>query len=122
MRKLIWNSYADLKLYQARPGKFRRLALRARFDCIFRRRAGFVMLDRLPKRLHAAKAELLMRPEIPLHTNGSENDIRSVRLSAQRFAPEHAAAPDAIAALPSSASPRPVQSMASRSGIIRAAV
>jgi hypothetical protein len=31
------------------------------------------------KRLHANKAELLMvlnRPEIPLHTNGSENDIR----------------------------------------------
>jgi Transposase IS66 family len=30
-------------------------------------------------RLHANKAELLMvleRPEIPLHTNGSENDIR----------------------------------------------
>ena len=37
------------------------------------------MLDRLLARLHANKAELLMvldRPEIPLHTNGSENDIR----------------------------------------------
>jgi hypothetical protein len=36
-------------------------------------------LDRLLARLHANKAELLMvleRPEIPLHTNGSENDIR----------------------------------------------
>jgi len=33
----------------------------------------------LLKRLHANKVELLMvleRPEIPLHTNGSENDIR----------------------------------------------
>jgi hypothetical protein len=33
----------------------------------------------LLKRLHVNKAELLMvleRPEIPLHTNGSENDIR----------------------------------------------
>src|SRR5207237_9587201 len=30
-------------------------------------------------RFHASKAELLMaleRPEIPLHTNGSENDVR----------------------------------------------
>ena len=38
------------------------------------------MLDRLLARLHANKAELLMvleRPEIPLHTNGSENDIRA---------------------------------------------
>jgi Transposase IS66 family len=79
MRKLIWNFYTDLKVYRANPGKSRRLALRARFDRIFRRRTGFVTLDRLLKRLHANKAELLMvleRPEIPLHTNGSENDIR----------------------------------------------
>jgi hypothetical protein len=80
IRKLIWNLYADLKLYQANPGKSRRLVLRARFDRIFRRRTGFVTLDRLLARLWANKAELLMvlaRPEIPLHTNGSENDIRS---------------------------------------------
>ncbi|MDQ2764468.1 MAG: transposase [Pseudomonadota bacterium] len=79
IRKLIWNFYADLKAYRANPAKGRRLALRARFDRIFRRRTGFVTLDRLLKRLHANKAELLMgleRPEIPLHTNGSENDIR----------------------------------------------
>jgi hypothetical protein len=40
---------------------------------------GMRTLDRLLARLHANKAELLMvleRPEIPLHTNGSENDIR----------------------------------------------
>ena len=79
MRKLIWNFYADLKIYRANPSKSRRLALRARFDRIFRRRTGFVTLDRLLARLHANKAELLMvleRPEMPLHTNGSENDIR----------------------------------------------
>lgn len=79
MRKLIWKFYADLKVYRANPDKGRRLALRARFDRIFRRRTGFVTLDRLLKRLHANKTELLMvleRPEIPLHTNGSENDIR----------------------------------------------
>jgi len=79
VRKLIWNFYADLKAYQANPGKARCLALRARFDRIFRRRTGFVTLDRLLARLHANKAELLMvleRPETPLHTNGSENDVR----------------------------------------------
>lgn len=79
IRTLIWNFYADLKLYRANPGKTHRLTLRARFDRIFRRRTGFVTLDRLLKRLHANKPELLMvleRPEIPLHTNGSENDIR----------------------------------------------
>lgn len=79
MRTLIWNFYAALKIYRTNPAKNRRLALRARFDRIFRRRTGFVTLDRLLKRLHANKSELLMvldRPEIPLHTNGSENDIR----------------------------------------------
>ena len=42
--------------------------------------AGQETLDRLLARLHANKAELLMvleRPETPLNTNGSENDIRS---------------------------------------------
>jgi hypothetical protein len=79
LRNLIWNFYADLKVYRTNPGKSRGLALRARFDRIFRRRTGFVTLDRSLKRLRANKAELLMvlqRPEIPLHTNGSENDIR----------------------------------------------
>ncbi len=54
-------------------------ALRTRFDRIFLCRTGFATLDRLLARLHANKAELLAvldRPEIPLHTNGSENDIR----------------------------------------------
>ena len=79
IRALIWNFYADLKSYRANPDKRWRSALRARFDRIFRRRTGFATLDRLLARLHANKAELLMvldRPEIPLHTNGSENDIR----------------------------------------------
>src|SRR5438270_12080096 len=57
----------------------RRSELRPRFDRIFRRSTGFATLDRLLQRLHANKPELLMvldHPEIPLHTNGSENDIR----------------------------------------------
>ena len=79
VRGLTWNFYASLKAYQLNPGRRRSNALRARFDRIFLRRTGFVTLDRLLARLHANKAELLMvldRPEIPLHTNGSENDIR----------------------------------------------
>jgi hypothetical protein len=79
VRKLIWNLYRDLKAYRCAPTKQRKAALRARFDRIFTRKTGFVTLDRLLARLHANKPELLMvldRPEIPLHTNGSENDIR----------------------------------------------
>lgn len=79
VRKLIWNFYAALKTYRTNPAQCRSRALRVRFDRIFRRRTGFATLDRLLARLHANKAELLMvldRPDTPLHTNGSENDIR----------------------------------------------
>jgi hypothetical protein len=79
VRALIWDFYADLKAYQSKPSKRRARALQARFDRIFLGRTGFATLDRLLTRLHANKAELLRvleRPEIPLHTNGSENDIR----------------------------------------------
>jgi hypothetical protein len=79
IRGLIWWFYSDLKAYRCDPTPRRRAELRARFDRIFRRRTGFAMLDRLLARLHANKSELLMvldRPEIPLHTNSSENDIR----------------------------------------------
>ncbi len=79
VRGLIWAYYARLKAYRLKPGPRRAVALRKQFDRIFLRRTGFVTLDRLLKRLHANKAELLMvldRPATPLHTNASENDIR----------------------------------------------
>ena len=86
-RCLIWWFYRDLKVYRGDPTSRHKAALLARFDWIFGRRTGFDILDRLLARLHANKPELLRaktaspamvleRPEIPLHTNGSENDIR----------------------------------------------
>jgi hypothetical protein len=79
VRGLIWWFYADLKAYRLDATPRRRSEMRARFDRIFQRRTGFATLDRLLQRLYANKAELLMvldHPDIPLHTNGSENDIR----------------------------------------------
>jgi hypothetical protein len=79
VRALIWWFYRDLKHYKTDPSPRRRAELRARFDRIFKRQTGFATLDRLLARLHAKKPELLLvldRPQIPLHTNGSENDIR----------------------------------------------
>lgn len=78
LRGLIWRLYADLKTDRTAPTPHQRSLLRARFDSVFSRRTGFATLDRLLQRLHANKSELLLvldRPEIPLHTNGSENDI-----------------------------------------------
>jgi transposase len=54
--------------------------LRTRFDRIFKRRTGYATLDRLLRRLFHRKDELLRvldRPEIPLNTDASENDIRA---------------------------------------------
>jgi len=52
-----------------------------RFDRIFKRAStGYTMLDRLLRRLFRNKEGLLRvleRPEIPLNTNASENDIRA---------------------------------------------
>jgi hypothetical protein len=71
---------------QRDPCPRRAVALRARFERIFTRRTGYVVLDRLLARLHRRKAGLLrvlQRPvdplcgSTPLHTNGSENDIRA---------------------------------------------
>src|SRR4051812_43926160 len=79
-RQLVWWFYADLKLYKDDPTAARRTALRARFDRIFTRITGFTDLDDAVARLHANKDELLLvldRPDIPLHTNGSENAVRS---------------------------------------------
>ena len=80
-RALIWWFYADLKAYKRNPDPKRARMMRARFDRIFTRKTGYIMLDRQLARLHRRKDELLRvldRPEIPLHTNGSENDIRTV--------------------------------------------
>jgi hypothetical protein len=59
------------------PQRARRPCRRA--SIIFSHRTGFATLDRLLTRLSANKSELprvLDRPDIPPHTNGSENDIR----------------------------------------------
>ena len=79
IRRRIWWLYADLKAYRQQPTRRRRRELGRRFDRIVTTRTGFVSLDRLLGRLHANRQELLCvldRPEVPLHTNQSENDIR----------------------------------------------
>ena len=79
IRARIWRLYKDLKAYRQAPTPRRARQLERRFDAIFSTETGFVTLDRLLARLRAQKDELLMvlkRPDIPLHTNGSENDIR----------------------------------------------
>jgi len=80
-KRMIWWFYRSLKEYKLAPSPQQAQVLRARFDRIFKRGGtGYVMLDRLLRRLFRHKDALLRvldRPEIPLNTNASENDIRA---------------------------------------------
>jgi Transposase IS66 family len=77
----IWWLYKDIKTWRLDPTAPRAKELARRFDSIFATKTGFLTLDRLLVRIHADRAsflKILERPDIPLHTNASENDIRSV--------------------------------------------
>jgi hypothetical protein len=79
-RRTVWWLYRQLKDYKLTPDPRRAAELSARFDRIFKRRTGYATLDRLLRRLLKRKDELLRvleRPDIPLNTNASENDIRA---------------------------------------------
>jgi Transposase IS66 family len=79
-RRMIWWFYGRLKEYKLAPSPERAEILRAQFRRIFdRAKTGYAALDSLLRRLLRLEDRLmrvLERPEIPLHTNASENDIR----------------------------------------------
>lgn len=79
VRGQIWELYADLKAFKLAPERHEAIAIVARFDAIFTRKTSYETLNQLLKRIHKNKHQLLLvleRPDIPLHTNGSETDIR----------------------------------------------
>lgn len=79
VRSQIWTLYADLKSYKAQPAEALKDGLKRRFDEIFTQWTSYSSLNLLLLRIHKNKSELLLvleRPEIPLHTNDSERDIR----------------------------------------------
>jgi hypothetical protein len=80
VRKTIWCFYRGLKLWKQSPSPGAEASFRWQFNRIFGQRTGYKDLDALLARLARRKDELLRvlaRPEIPLHTNASENDLRA---------------------------------------------
>src|SRR5829696_5268485 len=80
VRQTIWCFYRGLKLWKQSPSPGGERAFRRQFNRIFGLRTGYKDLDALLARLARRKDELLRvleRPEIPLHTNASENDLRA---------------------------------------------
>ncbi len=79
IRSQIWALYKELKSYKLSPDKDHAIRLSAEFDNIFRPTTSYELLNRCLERLAKLKSKLLLvltRPEVPLHTNGSEGDIR----------------------------------------------
>jgi hypothetical protein len=78
-RDAIWSYYQRLKAYRESPTPQRRGSLDADFDRLFLQNTGWPELNNELRKIHGKKSELLMvleHPEIPLHNNLSENDIR----------------------------------------------
>ena len=79
VRKQVWDFYNDLKAYKISPDETKKIQLEDKFEEIFTQKTDYQMLNLALSRLNENKAELLLvleRPEIPLHNNLSENDIR----------------------------------------------
>ncbi len=79
IRDRIWLFYRDLKAYKEMPEEATKLALEKCFDEIFATQTCSEVLDAALRRVAKNKEELLLvldRPDIPLHNNLSESDIR----------------------------------------------
>jgi hypothetical protein len=78
-RDAIWDYYQRLKAYRESPTPARRARLETDFDRLFLNETGWPELNDVLRKIHGKKSELLLvldHPEIPLHNNLSENDIR----------------------------------------------
>jgi hypothetical protein len=79
IRSQIWQLYQDLKSYREQPQEAQRRVLEERFDALVGQRTGYPNIDGVLKEMREHKADLLRvleRPEVPLHNNAMESDIR----------------------------------------------
>jgi hypothetical protein len=78
-RDAIWHYYQQLKAYRDAPTNRKKRQLESKFDTLFLQATGWAELNAAMRKIHSKKAELLLvleHPELPLHNNLSENDIR----------------------------------------------
>jgi hypothetical protein len=78
-RQTIWEFYQELKAYKQQPDAARKPVLEAGFDARFEPRTDYPSINAVFKDIREHKADLLRvldRPEVPLHNNGEESDIR----------------------------------------------
>jgi hypothetical protein len=79
VRTQIWELYQDLKAYRLKPDDSQQSVLEARFDALVEQRTGYPNINGVLKEMRDHKADLLgvlQWPEVPLHNNAMESDIR----------------------------------------------
>ena len=79
VRNDVWTYYQRLRAYRESPTPRRKDGLERDFKRLFTRRTGFADLNEALRRIYEKRPDLLLvldHPEIPLHNNLSENDIR----------------------------------------------
>jgi hypothetical protein len=79
IRTGVWELYRELKAYKTAPTAATRAALTRRFDELCACQTCFTSLNHALARMGRNKPELLLvleRPDLPLHNNLSEGDIR----------------------------------------------
>ena len=78
-RNEIWEIYKALRDYKQNPNSKEKQTITKRFDNLCKTKTQYQSLNLALKRLYNNKSELLLvlnRPDIPLHNNLSERDIR----------------------------------------------
>jgi hypothetical protein len=79
IRTQLWELYKDLKAYRQKPDEAQKPVLTARFDALVDQRTDYPSINGVLKDMHEHKTDLLCvleHPEIPLHNNAIESDIR----------------------------------------------
>jgi Transposase IS66 family len=80
VRQQIWELYKDLKAYRQKPEPTAKATLETRFDAIATQPTIYTTsIGQVLKEMRDYRADLLRvleRPEVPLHNNGTESDIR----------------------------------------------
>lgn len=78
-RQQVWELYQDLKAYQQQPQPAQVPVLTARFEALCAQRTAYPSINGVLHEMREHQADLLRvlkRPEVPLHNNAAESDIR----------------------------------------------
>jgi hypothetical protein len=79
VQQQIWELYQDLKAYRQQPQPDQVPVLTARFEAMCSQQTVYPSIHQVLKDMREHEADLLRvleRPEVPLHNNASESDIR----------------------------------------------